>query len=119
MPLSRTQQTITIDRHREGSTNHDQANAADDWNFGQPKPPERQLPISDDPALVPDRLRRLVDRTVRTEDEEPVERPRQPPIVGDRDHRALVAGESLLQRLGAGQIEVVGRLVEQQRGGSG
>ena len=33
----------------------------------------------------------------------------------DREHRALVGLQALLQRLGAGQVQVVGRLVEQQQ----
>ena len=41
--------------------------------------------------------------------------PGEPPVVGDREHRARIALEALLQRLGAGQVEVVGRLVEQQQ----
>ena len=39
--------------------------------------------------------------------------------MGDREHRALVGLQALLQRLGAGQVEVVGRLVEQQQRGTG
>ena len=39
--------------------------------------------------------------------------------MGDREHRALVGLQALLQRLGARQVEVVGRLVEQQQRGTG
>jgi hypothetical protein len=35
--------------------------------------------------------------------------------VRDREDRALVGLQALLQRLGAGQVEVIGRLVEQQQ----
>jgi hypothetical protein len=36
------------------------------------------------------------------------------PVVGDGDHRALVAGQMLLQPLDALGVEVVGRLVQEQ-----
>src|SRR5947208_3001704 len=41
--------------------------------------------------------------------------PGEPAVVRDREHRALVGLQPLLQRLGAGQVQVVRRLVEQQQ----
>ena len=38
--------------------------------------------------------------------------------MGDRQHRPLESLQPLLQRLGAGQVEVVGRLVQQQQRGA-
>ena len=67
------------------------------------------------PAGVPHRLGRLDDLAVGAEHEEPVEPAREPAVVGHREHRALERGEPGLQRLGRVQVEVVGRLVEQQQ----
>ena len=64
---------------------------------------------------VPGRLGGLADVAVRGEDQEPLERPGEPAVVGDREHRALIGLQALLQRLGARQVEVVRRLVEQQQ----
>ena len=66
-------------------------------------------------SLVPGRLGGLADVAVGREDQEPLERPCEPAVVGHREHRALVGLQALLQRLGARQVEVVGRLVEQQQ----
>ena len=71
------------------------------------------------PALVPDRLVGLVDPAVGAEHEEPVEPAGEPPVVGHRDDRAVERRQPLLQRLGRDQVEVVGRLVEQQQGRAG
>ena len=65
--------------------------------------------------LAPDWLGGLADVAVGREDQEPLERPCEPAVVGHREHRALVGLQALLQRLGARQVEVVGRLVEQQQ----
>src|SRR6516164_6322563 len=70
---------------------------------------------SPDPCLVPYRLGGLADLAVGAEDQEPVEGAREPAIVGDREDRALVGLKAGLQRLGRLQVQVVGRLVEQQR----
>ena len=64
---------------------------------------------------VPGGFGGLADVAVRGEDEEPLERPGEPPVMRDREHRALVGLQALLQRLGAGQVQVVGRLVEEQQ----
>ena len=72
-------------------------------------------PGSDDSTFVPDRLIRLVHRTVRTEDQKAVEASGEPAVVGDRDHGALEGVQARLQCLGRLQVEVVGRLVEQSR----
>ena len=69
--------------------------------------------------LGPDWLGGLADVAVRCEDQEPLERPGEPAVVGDREHRALVGLQALLQGLGARQVEVVRRLVEQQQRGAG
>ena len=71
-----------------------------------------------DPALVPDRLVGLVDPAVGAEDEEAVEAAGEPAVVGDREDGALEGVEAVLERLGRLQVEVVGRLVEQQQGGA-
>jgi hypothetical protein len=39
--------------------------------------------------------------------------------VGDQQHRAVVAAERVLERLAALDVEVVGRLVEDQQVGAG
>ncbi len=69
--------------------------------------------------LVPGRLGGLADVAVRREDQEPLEGPGEPAVVGNREHRALVGIQALLQRLGARQVKVVRRLVEQQQRGAG
>ena len=69
--------------------------------------------------LTPDRLGCFPDVTVGGEEEKPLERPREPAVMHDGEHRALVGLQALLQRLGAGQVEIVGRLVEQEQGGAG
>src|ERR1700756_3465733 len=69
-----------------------------------------------DPGFIPDRLQRLADHAVRAEDEEAVEGPREPAVVSDREDGPLVALKPVLERLGRLQVEVVRRLVEQQRG---
>ena len=59
-----------------------------------PPPPSREATGSADAVdatLVPDRLGRLVDPAVGAEDQEPVERPREPAVVGDRQHGAVEA----------------------------
>src|SRR6476646_5722797 len=68
-----------------------------------------------DPGLVEYRRRRLVDPPVGAEDEEAVEGPREPPVVGHRQDGAVERRERLLQRLGGEHVEVVGGLVEQQQ----
>jgi hypothetical protein len=68
------------------------------------------------PRLVPHRCHRLIDAAVGTEDQEPVEAAREPAVVGGRDHGALEEIEAMLQRLGGLDVEIVGRLVEQQQG---
>src|SRR5215470_12401883 len=70
-------------------------------------------------SLVPDRAVRLVDVPVRAEHQEPVERACEPAVVGDRQHGALERLQPRLQRLRAGQVEVVGWLVEQEERRSG
>jgi putative ABC transport system permease protein len=51
--------------------------------------------------LGPHWLGGLADIAVRCEDQEPLERPGEPAVVGDREHRALVGLQALLQGLGA------------------
>ena len=68
-----------------------------------------------DPSLVPHRPGRLAHAAVRAEHEEAVERPREPPVVRHGEHRALETRERVLERLGRDEVEVVGRLVEQQQ----
>jgi FtsX-like permease family len=69
--------------------------------------------------LVPDGLGGLADVAVGREDQEPLERPGEPAVVGHREHRALVGLQALLQRLSARQVEVVSRFVQQQQRGAG
>ncbi len=57
----------------------------------------------------------IADGAVVPEDDEPVEAAEEPPIVGHRDHRAVELGETVLERLGRHEVEVVGRLVEQEQ----
>ena len=65
---------------------------------------------------VPDRLRGLDHLAVAAEQHEPVERPGEPPVVGDRDHRPVERRSAPPRSASArGQVEVVGRLVEQQQ----
>ena len=49
------------------------------------------------------------------EHEEPIERPREPAVVRDGEHGALEAVQRLLERFGRDEVEVVGRLVQQQQ----
>src|SRR5689334_14635721 len=56
---------------------------------------------------------------VRTEVQEPVERLGEPPVVRDRDDCALEVVQRVLQRFRRREVEVVGRLVEQQQRGTG
>ena len=56
---------------------------------------------------------------IAAEQHETVERPGEPAVVGHRDDGAVEALQPLLQRLGAGQVQVVRRLVEQQQGRPG
>src|SRR5690606_18279811 len=70
-------------------------------------------------AGVPDRLRGLHHLTVGPHQQEPVEGAGEPAVVGHRQHRAVEPGQPFLQRLGRGQVEVVGRLVQKQQGGTG
>src|SRR3954447_16494881 len=72
-----------------------------------------------DSADVPHRFGRLDHLMITLEDHETVERLGEPAVVGDRDDRTLELGQALLERFGAGQVQVVGRLVEQQQGGAG
>ena len=60
-------------------------------------------------------LQVLGDRAVAREHDEAVERAQEPPVVGDRDDRADERRERLFQRLGGGEVEVVGGLVEQEQ----
>ena len=53
------------------------------------------------------------------EDQVPVEAPREPAIVGDGEDGAGVPGKAVLQRLRRDDVEVVGRLVQQQQRGAG
>ena len=62
-----------------------------------------------------DRLEVLADRAVAAEREEAVEAAEEPAVVGDRDDGAEERVERLLERLGRREVEVVGRLVEQQQ----
>ncbi len=71
------------------------------------------------PALVPDRDVALDDPAVGREDEEPVQPSREPPVVRHGEHRALERLERVLQRLRRVQVEVVGRLVEEEQGRPG
>src|SRR4051794_28693155 len=75
-----------------------------------------QIPLPDalHPRLVEDGLGGLVDPAVGAEDHEPVEGPGEPAVVGDGENGALERGERLLQGLGREDVEVVGRLVEQE-----
>src|SRR5436190_827868 len=65
------------------------------------------------PGLVPDRLSGLGDRAVGAEHQKPVEGTGEPTVVGDGEHGAVVGGEAVLERLGARDVEVVGRPAEQ------
>lgn len=71
------------------------------------------------PTLVPDRTVGLVDRAVRTVDQESVEAAREPAVVRHRDDRPVEGFQPLLQRLGGLDVEVVGGLVQQQERGAG
>lgn len=51
---------------------------------------------------------------IRSEHEEPVEPAREPTIVGDRDDGPGKLCDALLERVRRMEVEVVGRLVEQQ-----
>ena len=83
------------------------------WTRVEPPPWRSARP--QDPSLVPDRAVGLVDAAVRAVDQEPVEAAGEPPVVRHRDHRALEGLQAGLERLGALDVEVVGRLVEQQQ----
>jgi hypothetical protein len=67
------------------------------------------------PGLIPYRLCRLINAAVAAEDQVSVQATRELPIVGGGDHCALEGIEPLLQRLGGLQVEIVGRLVEEQQ----
>src|SRR5688572_5459858 len=59
------------------------------------------------------RLERLRDVAIGVEDEETVEVAHEPPVVCDREDRALEGRDRVLERLRRCDVEVVGRLVEQ------
>src|SRR6266511_3891882 len=67
--------------------------------------------IGEESADIPDRLCGLDHLSVTTEMQEPVKGPGEPPVVGDRQHGPLERRQPLLQRFGAGHVEVVRRLV--------
>ena len=54
------------------------------------------------------------DGAVVAEDHEAVEAAQEPAVVGDGDHRAVELGQAGFERLGGHEVEVVGRLVEQE-----
>ena len=56
------------------------------------------------------------DGAIVAEHDVAVEAAEEPAVVGDGDDRSLELGEALLERFGRDEIEVVGRLVEQQQG---
>src|SRR5688500_17730840 len=66
-------------------------------------------------VILPDGAGGLGHLAIAREPHEPVEGAREPAVVCDRDHRALERGQPVLERLGGRQVEVVGRLVEQQQ----
>src|ERR1019366_235195 len=69
--------------------------------------------------LVPDRSGCLVHTAIGPEYHEPVKRPGEPAIVRHGQHRARVGLQALLQCLGAGQVEFVGGLIQQEKSGTG
>ncbi len=62
----------------------------------------------------------LAEPAISCEDQVAIEGPSgEPAVVGDSQHRAIEAHQSVLQRLGGDQIKVVGGLIEQQQIRSG
>src|SRR5438874_5409805 len=74
------------------------------------------LSPTDGASLFPNRLGRLRDRTIRTKHQKPVERTAEPAVVGDCENRAVVGRKPVFERLRTGDVEVVGRLVQQKKG---
>src|SRR5262249_8537213 len=66
-------------------------------------------------ARIPDRLGCLVYLTRLPEHDEPVARPRAPAVLGHSPNGPRIAFQPLLQRLGAGEVQIIGRLVEQKQ----
>src|SRR5690625_809855 len=65
--------------------------------------------------FFPHGARCLDHTTVRREHNESVETPSEPSVMGHREDRPLEGGETFFEGLGREQIQVVGRLVEQQQ----
>src|SRR5256885_16644949 len=80
---------------------------------GGPAASTDPLTVSDQAVwkLVPNWGRGLDHLAVVPEQDEPVERPGEPAVMGDGGDRAPEARQPLLQRLGRGEVEVVGGLV--------
>ena len=55
------------------------------------------------------------DGAVVAEHHEAVEAAQEPAVVGDRHDGAVELGEPVFERLGRHEVEVVGRLVEEQQ----
>src|SRR5688572_8340715 len=66
-------------------------------------------------TLIPDGLRRLKNLTITTEQHESLERAREPAIVGHRHDGPLELLQPFLKRFGAGEVQIVRWLVEQQQ----
>src|SRR5919112_4015202 len=70
----------------------------------------RPLAGSQDASFVPHRLGRLVNAAVGAEDQKPVEAASEPAVMSDGHYRSVEEVESMLERLGRLDVEVVGRL---------
>src|SRR5262245_60074559 len=66
--------------------------------------------------LIPYGFVGFVHVAIRPEHQETVEVGGEPPVVRDRDDGAVEGVQALLERLGAGEVEVVRRLVQEQQG---
>ena len=69
-------------------------------------------------SVLENGLGALVNLAICAENQVPGEPPRKPSIMGYRDHRALVSGKGMLQAFCAGQVQVIGWLIQQEHGGS-
>jgi hypothetical protein len=81
--------------------------------------PWRTSPSTVHATFVPYRFSRLVDPAVFAEDQVPVEAAGEPAVVSDGENRALERLQTRLEGLGRLDVEIVGRLVEQQQRGAG
>jgi hypothetical protein len=77
------------------------------------------LPRPAHAPFIPDRLVCLVHETILSKHEETIEVASEPSVVGDRHDGAVEGVEAGLEGLGGLDVEVVGRLVEQQQRGAG